>query len=75
VVGSLRAVPLSRHFRIGQGRLKLFVELLNVYNRKNVRTYSYTVIETPDTAYVSTQPDEYWFGLMPSFGVSYEVGI
>jgi len=68
-------VRLSRHFRIGQGRLKLFVELLNVYNRKNVRTYSYTVIETPDTAYVSTQPDEYWFGLMPSFGVSYEVGI
>ena len=66
---------LTRHFRWGNGQLKLFAELLNVYGRKNVRTYSYLALDTPRGTTLVREPEEYWFGRMPSFGVSYEVAL
>jgi hypothetical protein len=64
---------LSRHFRWGQGQLKLFVEMLNVYARENVRTYSYMAIDTPTGTQLLRDADEHWFGRIPSFGVSYDL--
>ncbi len=59
---------LNRFFSIGSGRLKAFIEVLNIYGRENVRRYSYSVTDG-----MLIRSEEYWFGTMPSLGVSYEV--
>ena len=61
---------LNRFFTVGRGRLSVFFEVLNVYARENVRTYGYFV--DPEGR-LQELPDEYWFGIMPTLGVSYDI--
>jgi hypothetical protein len=64
---------INKFFRIGQGKLNCFTEVLNATNRNNVRSYTYRIVSAGNQAIVRMQPDEKWFGIMPSLGVSYEV--
>jgi len=60
---------LNRFFSVVGGRLNVFAEVLNIYGRENVRGYSYWVDRSGE---LLTFPD-YWFGVMPSLGVSYDI--
>ncbi|MEE9443149.1 MAG: TonB-dependent receptor [candidate division Zixibacteria bacterium] len=64
---------LNRFFDLAGGRLNMFLEVLNVYARENVRGYSYLVSGEGDDAVLLVEPEDFWFGILPSLGVSYEV--
>jgi len=65
---------INRFIPIGAGRMSIFAEVVNLYGRENVRSYSYMVIPDESGAHLSVEPNDYWFGVMPSIGISYEVG-
>lgn len=64
---------LDRYFPVGKGRIALCLQLLNAYNRKNTREYSFNLVQRGVAVDVVREPDENWLGRLPSFGVSYEV--
>ena len=66
----------SRTSSLGRGRLTLFIDVQNLYNRDNLRGIG---IADPDYHYNQstggydiTFPEEYWLPIIPSFGISYE---
>ena len=66
----------SRTSSLGKGRLTLFIDVQNLYNRDNLRGFA---IADPDYHYNQstggydiTFPEEYWLPIIPSFGISYE---
>jgi hypothetical protein len=63
----------NRYFRVGNGRITAFVELINVFGFDNVRSYSYHLRSNADGGYYLDAEPEHWFGRLPSFGVAYEV--
>jgi hypothetical protein len=65
----------NRYFRVGRGRITAFVELINVFNFKNVRGYSYNILLGGARGYYIDADSENWFGRLPSFGVAYEVSL
>jgi len=63
---------VNRYFNLHTGRITAFIEVLNVLNTENVRSYNYGLASDGST-YYRTQEAEHWFGIMPSFGVAYVV--
>lgn len=63
---------INRYFPLKKGRITAFIEILNIYNQKNVRKYNYHLVRIGN-AYDLTRDSENWFGWMPSFGVSYDI--
>jgi len=66
-------VRVNRYFPLSRGRITAFIELLNILGRENVRSYDYSFFGSPSGPILEKDP-EHWFGRIPSFGVSYEVG-
>lgn len=65
---------ISRHFDISKGRVSAFLEIVNLYNHGNVRTYMHNfVCSTPGECRLWRTP-QYWFRLLPSIGVSWSWG-
>jgi len=64
---------VSRYFETSKGRLSLFLEIRNLYNRKNLRQYEYTdvLILSPDEYTYEIEPRE-WLPRIPSFGISWD---
>ena len=65
---------LSRRFRTKSGEVAAFLELVNLYNRGNVQTYSYWWIDDGEGGYYLKKVPDYWFRLLPSLGVSWSWG-
>lgn len=63
---------INKYFKITKGRLTTFIELINVLNRKNIRAYEFKYIRIGDNWYPEKRP-EYWLGILPSFGLTYQV--
>ncbi len=62
--------PLRRH-----GRLTFFVDVQNLYGRKNLSGYEFdngSFIPEPDGSVRVVPEVEEWLGLMPSFGIGWE---
>jgi outer membrane receptor protein involved in Fe transport len=66
----------SRTSRVGQrGALTFFIDVQNLSNRDNLRGIAIADPEyfwSEETGLIVTFPEEYWFPIIPSFGVSYE---
>ncbi len=65
----------SRTSALGKGRLTLFIDVQNLYDRENLRGLEIDDVTwhaQPDGRLVGTFREEAWFGIMPSFGVSWE---
>ena len=60
----------TRTFDIGRGRLSVFLDVFNLYNRQNLRSYSYLVALPEGT--VTTDIGEILLPLLPSFGLTWE---
>lgn len=67
-------IRISRYFETGKGKISLFLEVRNLYNRKNVRQYDYSEvsINSPDRYTYIKEPRE-WLPRIPSFGISWEL--
>lgn len=59
----------SREFRAGRGLIVFFVDVQNVYNRKNLAGFDLKIDDEAGTIFFD---EEYWAGILPSAGVAYE---
>jgi outer membrane receptor for ferrienterochelin and colicin len=66
-------IRFSRYFETGKGRISFFLEIRNLYNRKNIRQYEYSevFIYSLDSYTYLKEPRE-WLPRIPSFGISWE---
>jgi len=65
-------IRVNRHFNAWGGRITTYIELVNIFNTKNVRGYQYD-IGWNGSAYYLIRDAEYWFGRLPSIGAFYEI--
>ena len=65
----------SRATSVGRGQLTFFIDVQNLYDRANPRGLeideSYWVAQ-PDGRVLAEFEEEAWFGIMPSFGISWQ---
>ena len=64
-------LQINRHFYLSRGRLSLFLALINLYDRGNLRNIKYYVNTRPDGKPYLVEMKEYWFRLLPSVGLSW----
>ncbi len=63
---------VNRHFDTSKGRITAFVHIINLYDRKNIQNVILDwIIPGPDSPPYLVKQDEYWFPLLPSFGISW----
>jgi outer membrane receptor protein involved in Fe transport len=60
---------VSREFRAGRGTLVFFIDVQNAYNRKNLAGFDIQIDEEDGTIEIQ---EEYWAGILPSVGITYE---
>ncbi len=65
-------IHAARHFAIGQTRLTVFVDVINLLNRKNACCVDYDFAENPDGSERFQQELDYWLPLTPSLGVRWQ---
>ena len=66
-------IRVSRYFETSLGLISLFVEVRNLYNRKNIRQYDYSDVKIHSlNSYSYTKTPREWLPLIPSFGISWE---
>ncbi|MEK7728102.1 MAG: hypothetical protein AAB354_06775, partial [candidate division KSB1 bacterium] len=65
-------LKLIRYFDTARGRVSLFLECVNFYNRKNVKNYFYEDERARNGAVVFIKKADYWLPRLPSIGVSWE---
>lgn len=63
---------LSRKFDLSRGRLTAFVEVSNLFNRRNVCCLDWDVNETDAGDTVLERGEDYWMPLLPAIGVLWE---
>ena len=66
---------LSYRAPIRDNMLTFFIDIQNVYNRRNVRGFSLdedSFVPQPDGTIKVVPNEEEWLGIIPSFGVKYE---
>jgi outer membrane receptor for ferrienterochelin and colicin len=64
-------IQLSRHFFLSKSQITLFVAVINLYNRDNIRNIKYSVRRDPDGVPYLFEQKGYWFPLLPSLGVNW----
>jgi len=67
-------LQLSRHFYFTRSRLSIFLAIINMYNRDNLRNIKFSRRIDPDGIPYLVETKEYWFHLLPSLGVSWTLG-
>lgn len=65
-------VRLSRKFKLRRGSLLAFVEISNVFNRRNVCCVDFDLDSDEDGNDVLEPSEDYWLGLLPAIGVLWE---
>ena len=65
---------LSRRYTTSRGRLSAYLELINLYNQGNVRTYEYFSEQDEQGAWSLKRRPEFWFRLLPSIGLTWSWG-
>lgn len=64
----------TRRLDTSHGRVRFFVELVNLYNHDNVASYHYHVRQDADGGFFYERDEENWFPLLPSIGMSWSMG-
>ena len=59
----------SRKWDLGGGRLGFFVDIQNLFDRDNIAGFDVSIDDQEGTVDFRT---EYWAGILPSFGLTYE---
>jgi len=64
---------VSRHFPLGRGRLSVFLDVFNVYDRDNTKTYSYWVgTAQPGAPFGVQRGAHQMIGVLPTIGARWE---
>ncbi len=74
-------IRANRTFNLWGGELTTFLHLVNVYDRKNLKKFDLDTVNADgensidaDGNYVPFEDNKYWLGLLPVFGVKWEIG-
>jgi outer membrane receptor for ferrienterochelin and colicin len=69
---------INRHFQLKTGELSVYLHLINLYNRENLKKFDVDVTDDSDTVvpdgnggYKYFQDDKYWLGFIPAIGISW----
>lgn len=65
-------LKVSKYFTTSAGNFNIFLEIMNVYNRKNIRAYSYSIKENESGVYLKRKQDE-WLPFIPSLGIRWDL--
>jgi hypothetical protein len=65
---------VNRYFNISRGRLTAFVEVINVTDHENIRNFDYSIV-CDEIDCVLRRTARYWFGSLPSFGITYSLSL
>ena len=65
-------VRLRRYFYTSYGRISLFFEVYNLYNRKNIREYDYQFSNITREGYNVKKISNGWLPIIPTFGISWD---
>ena len=65
-------VRLRRYFNTSKGRISLFLEVYNLYNKKNIREYDYEFSNITREGYDVKKTSNGWLPIMPTFGISWD---
>jgi len=65
---------VNRHFNTSRGQISTYFEVVNLYNRGNVRNYEYWWQGSQEEGYWLREVPDEWFKLLPSLGVSWSRG-
>ena len=66
----------SRTSQLKKGRLSLFIDVQNLYNRENARGIDIddeNFLRLPDGSLSASFPEQTWLGVLPSLGISWEI--
>ena len=66
----------SRTSQLKKGRLSLFIDVQNLYNRDNARGIDIDdedFFQRPDGSFGVSFPEQDWLGILPSFGITWEM--
>ncbi len=65
---------VNKFFRTSVGKVSIFLELINLLNRENVRAYNFNdgFIDASGNVRFSKTPEK-WLPLLPSIGISWEI--
>jgi len=63
---------ISRRFRVGKGTITAFLEVSNVFDRKNLCCRDYDFEEDADGNEVFELSDDYWLPRLPAIGFLWE---
>lgn len=62
---------INRNFKVASGNLSVFLEFINLFNRKNIRSYEYESGNSPNGVPLLVKNEQYWFPFLPSFGLNW----
>ena len=63
---------ISRFFELSKGKMNIFIELINAYNQKNIKTVDYKIVTDDRGNTMLEKLNYYWLPIMPSAGISWE---
>ena len=67
-------IQISRRFRLFKGQIRVFFEIINLYNRPNIMTYDYQIVYPEDESDAELEIIEYnWLRMLPSAGISWDL--
>jgi len=65
-------VRIRKYFPTSRGRISVFFEVNNLYNRKNVREYDFEFSNITRDSHDVEKTANNWLPIIPSFGISWE---
>ena len=65
-------IRLNRYFHVWGGRMTVYVEVINLLGKENVRGYTYSIGFNQGRPFVDAKPENN-FGTLPMIGVSYSL--
>ncbi len=66
-------LKVSKYFMTNYGKFNIFVELINIYNRKNIRNYVFSYSDG-DRPILEKKPER-WLPFIPSIGVRWDLDL
>ena len=65
-------VRINRHYHTKNGKVTVFLHIINLYNQENISSYDHDIINPYSDNYRVENDEETWFGITPFMGVSWE---
>ncbi|MFQ5605391.1 MAG: TonB-dependent receptor domain-containing protein [bacterium] len=63
---------VSRMFPFSKGGLEIFIEMINTYNRSNLKNFDYAIVNVSEDSARLDKTEDNWLPILPSVGLTWE---